>query len=135
MKLKTEVVFRVMGDFFDATTLTRIFEMTPMEAYGKGDVVLKHPERHYPNGYWEVTSGLGDEVGLSEHLRTVISLLETKRDAIENVKKSGYSCDIFCGIFSEDDLEASVALAPDILFGIGKLGLSLTLHYYLSCVE
>jgi hypothetical protein len=135
MNTRVEVVFRVVGDFSDATPVTRLFGVTPTEAYGKGDIVGKHPERRHPNGYWGLASSIGDTAGLNDHLQAVLALLETKRGAIEHVQKEGYICDIFCGIFSEDDLEASIVLAPEILLGIGRLHLSLNLHSYTGCAN
>lgn len=135
MNAMAEVVFRVVGDFSDVTTITRLFEMSPTEAYGKGDVVRKHPERRHPNGYWGLASSIEDTADLNNHLQAILVLLETKRGAIERVQEEGYICDIFCGIFSEDHLEASVVLAPEILLGIGRLNLSLNLHSYTGCVS
>ena len=127
---RTEVVFRVVGAFDSVEEITEKLGIAPTEAYCKGEVVPRHPERRYPNGYWGLESSPSEDQCLADHLHSLLTILEDKSDSIRELQESGHQCDLFCGVFTEDECEVAIELEPGMLSRIGCLGISLDIRTY-----
>jgi len=128
---RVHVSFRFTSDALDPRLVTQELGITPESAHRKGAVTLIRgvPRGRRATGVWIMSSQLPDSAFLDQHLKALLTVLEPKAKAIQELKDKGYAPEFYCGLFLEDWNEGTT-LSPDTLGRIAALGAQLGLDVY-----
>ncbi len=74
-------------------------------------------------------SQLPDSASLDQHLKALLTVLEPKTSAIQELKNRGYAPEFYCGLFL-DEWNQGTTLSPETLGRIAALGAELGLDIY-----
>jgi hypothetical protein len=128
---EVKVTFRFVGNSVNPNTITSWIGIEPTDAHQKGDIVVNHPNRKYPTGYWGLTSPLSSKLPIEEHLNYLLDVLEPQTSGISRLRAAGLSPDFFCGFFTaKTSFGSSMRLESPILAKIAQLGIALEIHVY-----
>jgi len=128
---RVDTSLRLVGDDLEPGLVTEKLGITPESAHRKGDVVLSRgvPRGHRPTGVWIMRSKLPDSASLDQHLKALLTVLEPKASAIQELKDKGYATEFYCGLFL-DHWNRGTTLSPKTLGRIAALGAKLSLDIY-----
>lgn len=123
----TELIF--CRDTVDPDFVTRTLELQPTLSFNVGDVVpIGKIERPSAVGLWKLRlAPIEDTETVEEQLGRWLALLEPKSGCMSHLRHVGYSPYIDCRA-----AEGSLALCvdPEILTGLGALGVALSVWLY-----
>ena len=123
----TELTF--CRDTVDPDLVTRTLELQPTLSYKVGDVVaVGQIERPSAVGMWKLRLPEVQAIGtVEEQLARWVTLLRTKSGRMSNLRQLGYSPYLDCRAESGS---LSLCVDPDILAGLGTLGIALSVWLY-----
>ena len=124
------VTFRFVGDTLQPGEITALMALKPTLAHAKGDPVAKHPGRKQPTGYWGLDSTLASSCSLDEHLRHLLSQLESRVATIADIKRRECTASLYCAYFISTVTGSLIQLGPDLLERVAALGVPLEVHLY-----
>jgi len=128
------VTLIIWGGEFDPRDVTRALGMRPnqswrqgdQKSYRGGDGVVRHfTSRHEWSGWKKWSTGRDS---LERQLRRWVTRLGLKTDALRGLRRRGISMELNCCLVGPGTVRTQ--LPPDLLAGIGRLGLGLELTWY-----
>jgi len=81
-----DLTLRIIGNFTDASPMTRRLQLQPTGAFGKGERFLvgrTGEEQFRPIGNWSLSSAELDSTSVKRHCEFLLDLIEPKREAIQ----------------------------------------------------
>ncbi len=131
------VTLIIWGGGFDPRDVTRGLGMRPnrswrqgdQKSYRGGDGVVRHfTSRDEWSGWKKWSTGRGTRVSLERQLRRWVTRLGPKADALRGLRRRGISMELNCCLVASGSVRTQ--LPPDLLAGIGRLGLGLKITWY-----
>lgn len=121
------VSLRFVGDRVDAATITQLLELEPSHSGAKGDTERRGPggrEYTLQTNTWTYDSPLETTETLESHLRSILSVLESKTDALSQLSAQGYSAELNSTVFW-DQMSGRLTITADTLrrIGLGHINL------------
>ncbi|WP_326564993.1 DUF4279 domain-containing protein [Amycolatopsis rhabdoformis] len=100
-EVQTSATFRLGGDRgASARAVTDLLELAPTFAAEAGERVGRRSSAVRATALWSLTSPVGDEAELSDHLTWLLDRLEPKTGELWQLADRGYSADWFCAAAS-----------------------------------
>ena len=108
------VSFRVTGRDVDPLEVSEFLGLQASLSHKCGDPHFGKQGRYadFPEGLWSLSSPLGRDRPLVEHIQNLRAQLEGKEQALESLRSRGYYLEIFVGVFDIGDAdEISLSLS------------------------
>lgn len=131
LRHETECSFRIVHPDLDPSHVTSLLAIHPSLSHKRGEVRagLRAP-KPWRTGVWSLESSLGQDSRLSQHLISMLDILEPKAAAIKQLVSDGHRAEFFCGYFAAQE-SSGIDLEPEVLRRLGELGVGLTVCFYL----
>ncbi|WP_084635648.1 DUF4279 domain-containing protein [Comamonas sp. B-9] len=113
----------------DADLVTRTLALQPTLSYKAGDLIaVGNIKRVSSVGMWNLRlPGYQAVESVEEQLVRRVTLLQTKRERFAHLRRLGYSPYLDC---RAEKGSLSLCVEPDVLAGLGTLGISLSVWLY-----
>jgi hypothetical protein len=131
------VALIIWGGEFDPRDVTRGLGMRPNQSWHRGDhksyrgpdgVVRHFTSRHEWSGWKKWSTDRGIRVSLERQLRRWVTRLGPKTAALRGLRRRGISMELNCCLVASGSVRTQ--LPPDLVAGIGRLGLGLEITWY-----
>jgi len=129
--LEFSVSFRVTGKDVDPEEISGILKLQPSDSHKRGDPHYGKQGRYadFPEGLWALTSSLGQNRPLAEHLQNIRLQLQGREPVLAELRARGYLLDLFIGVFEIGDGD-ELALSASELKSLADLQLSVCFDLY-----
>jgi hypothetical protein len=122
----TYVGFRIYAPELKPNLVSELLGLEPTHTHLRGDYRHNNPKyTPYKHGMWSLGSKLTAAEPLSEHLESLLAVLEPKREQLLKLSEEN-EVDFFCSLFSQGGLW----LSADLLRRIADLGADLSADIY-----
>lgn len=128
------VSFRISGVGLQPSEISEKLKLSPDTCYiphSKEYYVDDKTEKHAisDTGIWTLDCKISEEISIPNKIENLLEVLYPLKEELDNIKKSGYKLDFFCGYFSYDG-QPGISLESDLLSKIGSLGINFELCLY-----
>jgi hypothetical protein len=95
----------------------------PSDGHDVGDAIsARHPERTHDASRWGLESTVGRTRRLEEHIDELVTFVENHRDIFTRLQ-ADCEIDIFCGVFTSDNINGGFVLEPSLAGRLHELQL------------
>ncbi|MEH7158975.1 DUF4279 domain-containing protein [Neobacillus drentensis] len=131
-KTQVLVYFSLSGDEFPIDNVTERLELTPTNAYTKGDLITNSSTARYrKETSWDLGTGYQVSLDVNDQLQEIIDKIQNKTTIINDIK-ADYSidCKFFIVIKIEEGNTPALYLSKDIIKFASSIGAEFDLDLY-----
>lgn len=131
-KTHVSVYFSLYGDEFPIDNVTERLELTPTNAYKKGDLINNSSTARYrKETSWDLETGYQASFDVNDQLQEIIDKIQNKATIINDIK-ADYSidCKFFIVIKIEEGITPALYLSSDIIKFASSIGAEFDIDLY-----
>ncbi len=135
---KTYIDFWISDFSMKHEELTELLGIQPTEAENKGDEFYNKSKKksdHLAHSMWKLSSNLGAEKSVEEHLKYMLNLLVPKKEIIKSIFKDSEPLHLQILIYRDPDFRDYFEIQPYILKELSEMNILLFVNMYSHIIE